>query len=616
MIISAKFASKCGVCGGWIEPGEQIAWTKGVRVVMHAGCSVEGREAAKAAQASRAVDADVELACPEGLAYMPFQRAGIAFALARRGVLFGDEMGLGKTVQLIGWINNEPEIDSALIVCPKSLVINWTRELRRWLCRDLSVGTHPAQNTKILVLSYEDAKKYKEQIAHSWGLVALDEAQYVKNSRSQRSKCCRELMALGNRRATLTGTPIPNRPIELWPLLQMTDPQGWDPEGKGFWRFASRYAGAVKDKFGWDMSGATNLPELQQQLRSTCMVRRLKKDVLTELPAKRRQVVELPATGATGAIRAEREAWDRVEARLEEARVRVELARASDDPEEFASAVKSLNKATVVAFEEIAKQRHATAVAKIPHVLEHARLALEDDADAKIIIFAHHHDVIDSIRSGLSEFGVVGIDGRNSAEERQAAVDRFQKDVSIRVFVGGIHAAGVGLTLTASAHVLFAELDWVPGNMCQAEDRAHRIGQAESVLVQLLVLEGSIDARMAAVLVEKMAIADQGLDAEIKREPAIPTSGVPATMGSVAELQKVAAGLSAADVASVHAALRSLATRCDGAMSIDGQGFSKIDTAIGRSLAASRSLSPKQAALGMRLCRKYRRQLGDGCWSV
>lgn len=803
MLIPARFPGRCGSCGGSIEVGEQISWTKGVRVVFHAGCSAEGREAAKAAQASRAVDADVELACPEGLAYMPFQRAGIAFALARlrcgpygarkahanrsvsaqpgtdgsgkgkfekgalgsgqkesdsdtkglgkgsrvsqkseqchqgkddgpgdssaafdgtgcgqgqsrgefprrerpsgdtvgsvcgrsvgaiglregtrgshertedrpqatkrlqgglresgnngsdragrtvasnretssagqekdrgsrvdgvasnsdsaqiTGVLFGDEPGLGKTIQVIGVINNAPEIESVLVICPKSLTINWTRELRRWLCRDLSVGTHPVQKTEILVISYEDAKKYKEQISRPWGLIVADEAHYLKNARSQRSKCCRELFGYSSRRATLTGTPIPNRPIELWPLLQMTDPNGWDPEGKGFWRFASRYAGAVKDSYGWDMTGATNLPELQQKLRSTCMVRRLKKDVLTELPAKRRQVVELPATGAAGAIRAEREAWDRVEVRLQEARVRVELARASEDPEEFAAAVKSLNKATVVAFDEISKQRHATAVAKIPHVLEHARLALEDDTDAKIIIFGHHHDVLDSIRSGLAEFGVVGIDGRNSSEERQAAVDRFQTDKSIRVFVGGIHAAGVGLTLTASAHVLFAELDWVPGNMCQAEDRAHRIGQDESVLVQFLVLEGSIDARMAAVLVEKMAIADQGLDLEVKREPAIPTAGIPATMGSVSELQKVALTLSAANVAEIHAALRRLAACCDGAASVDGQGFSKIDVQIGKSLAANRSLSPKQAALGMRLCRKYRRQLGEGCWTA
>jgi hypothetical protein len=927
MLIPAKYNGKCAGCGDPVVIGEQISWTRGSSAVFHSGCSTEGQAAAKAAQASRATDADIELACPAGLEYMPFQRAGIAFALsvgkARRGVLFGDAPGLGKTIQVLGWINNEPEIDSVLVICPKSLTINWMREARKWLTRDFKVSCVPGCGD-VVVMSYEGAKKYAAQLDRRWGLVVVDEAHYCfpfesrvmtdhgeleigrivsdrlpvkvlswnscrnalewrrvvnwwknpadrmvtirhehgeirctrghkiwtsrgyieaerlqsgdslrslrgavpvlggatsektasvlpqqlrgemenaaagatragsgstsdcgkvqdrpqipevgrenaneqsyvrseiqgendnqsnrsdilgsrrerkddgaaasfgegvgqgladgianidmqsegelrvsslgiqarycqpkdddcdrggrqntpsekmeilgsekrvsvmcsrvvsvslyeptggdelsrggerdsfsydlevegnhnyfcesvlvsncKNPKAQRSKAVAAIVAKASRRALLTGTPIPNRPIELFPLMAMVDPAEWDPNGKGFFRFALRYAAAHNSTGYWDFSGASNLDELQQRLRSTNMIRRTKEQVLTELPKKRRQVIELPANGATKAVEAEKAAWDRLESRLEDLRAAVELSKASDDPADFDLAVRALSGATKTAFTEISKQRHAVALAKVPHVIEHATTCLED-ADGKLLIWVHHHDVGDAIREGLAAFGVVGIDGRNSSEERDAAVQRFQTDPNVRVFVGGISAAGVGLTLTASAHEIFAELDWVPGNMLQAEDRAHRIGQLESVLVQMMVLEGSLDARMAAVLVEKMAVAEAGLDADTRRTPTLPTAQPPATAGTVRELAAVAAKLSAADVVEVHGALRRLAGLCDGAAAIDGQGFSKIDVRIGHSLANAPRLSPKQAALGVKLCRKYRKQLGEGCWS-
>ena len=127
------------------------------------------------------------------------------------------------------------------------------------------------------------------------------------------------------------------------------------------------------------------------------------------------------------------------------------------------------------------------------------------------MLFAHHHDVIEQI---IAPFGdaAVKLTGEDTAVERQAAVDRFQTDPGCTLFVGSITAAGLGLTLTASSHVVFAELDWVPGNMRQAEDRCHRIGQRDSVLVQYIVMEGSLDAQIAQQLVEKEEIIEQALD--------------------------------------------------------------------------------------------------------
>jgi SWI/SNF-related matrix-associated actin-dependent regulator 1 of chromatin subfamily A len=134
-------------------------------------------------------------------------------------------------------------------------------------------------------------------------------------------------------------------------------------------------------------------------------------------------------------------------------------------------------------------------------------LASED----KIVVFAHHHDVIDGLVEGLVEYGVTSIDGRTSLANRQIAVETFQTDPKTRVIVGSIGAMGTGFTLTAASYVAFVELDWVPGNLAQAEDRLHRIGQAESVLVQHLMLDGSFDGRMAATVVSKMEVIERAV---------------------------------------------------------------------------------------------------------
>lgn len=622
MLIQAKFSSKCGGCGGAIAEGERISWTRGSKVVFHAACSSEGRQAAQVVQASRAVTSDVELAVPKGLNYFPFQRAGIEFALGlerigKTGVLWGDEMGLGKTIQVIGWINNNLEIKSVLVVCPKSLIYNWIREFGKWMVRPMMASNRPNSGAPIVVINYEMAVKYREALAsREWDMLVADEAHYIKNLKSQRSKTVAVLCERSKRVSMVTGTPIPNRTIEAFSLVSLCDPDEWNYKGKGFFSFALRYANANQDTGYWDFSGASNLEELQQRMRASCLIRRLKSEVLTELPPKLRQVIELPAKGASAAIKAEAAAWERTEARLEPLRVAVELAKASEDPEEFANAVKSLNKASATAFMEMSKLRHAVALAKVPYVADMARDFLEGNEGEKLIIWGHHHDVLDQLREKLGEFGVVGIDGRMGAEERDAAVSAFQANPAIRVFVGGMTAAGVGITLTAASTEMFSELDWVPGTMLQAEDRAHRIGATKSVLVQMLVLEGSLDARMAQVLIQKMEIAERALDRrpEIAKRVTLP-SVQPATSGSVRELHELAKGLSAADVVEIHNGLRVLAGNCDGAVQLDGAGFSRIDAAIGHSLANVGRLTAKQAALGLRLCRKYRRQLGEGCWS-
>jgi hypothetical protein len=222
------------------------------------------------------------------------------------------------------------------------------------------------------------------------------------------------------------------------------------------------------------------------------------------------------------------------------------------------------------------------------------------------VIFAWHQDVVESLMQALAEYGAVKLVGGMNATAKQASVDRFQQDPTCRVFVGNISAAGVGITLTAASHVVFAELDWTPARVSQAEDRCHRIGQTDSVLVQHLVLAGSLDATMAEMIVEKQDVADRALDKGVKP---IEVKQQKTVIAVQQELPK--ALMSAAQIDAAHTAMKMLAGVCDGARSWDGAGFNKFDTAMGKSLAAQPMLTERQAAIAARLANKYRGQLSE-----
>jgi SWI/SNF-related matrix-associated actin-dependent regulator 1 of chromatin subfamily A len=612
MLISAKFASKCSVCSREVQPGDRISWTKGSRTVAHAACSAEGKALQAATAESRATAPAVgsvtpEIPAPTGLRYLPYQLAGIAYAMTRKGTLIADEMGLGKTIQAIGVINASPEIHRVLIVCPASVKLNWQAECRKWLTRPLTVGMLNSAPADVEIINWDVLGKVTN---FAYDLVVFDEAHRAKNPKAARSKHAQRIARLAKKILCLTGTPIEAKPIELFPILQMVAPAEWDPAGvvkgvcvgagagAGFFRYAKRYCAAHKEQVSrtksvWMFDGASNTAELQEKLRATCMVRRLKKDVLTELPPKRRQVIEIEGT-----------CGDYDDADLDERNY-----------DEFVRRVRS-NK---IAFEDISRVRHADAVRKIPAVLDHLEESLE--SSEKIIVFAHHKDVIAGLANGLDALGVgyVTLTGDTTMTDRQAAVNAFQTDPAVRVFIGSLTAAGVGITLTAASHVVFAELDWTPGNMSQCEDRAHRIGQRESVLVQHLVIRGSIDARIAKILTSKQAVLDAVLDAET-----IPDmSGRPLVEAPVGRaghekdcVSEHGEGtpcliLPPAEVQRIHQALRTLAGMCDGAVQEDGAGFNKFDAAFGHDLAGHESLSHRQALAARKMLRKYSRQIGE-----
>ena len=468
---------------------------------------------------SRASASDISIPAPPGKDYLPFQKAGIQFCHQRKNILIGDDMGLGKTIQAIGLINLDQTIETALIICPASLRLNWRQELNNWLVTPRSVElpypSKPFPESEIVIIHYDILHKFKEDLRRKeWDLLVVDEAHYLKNRWAKRT-----VQILGNNVSTrfkkgispisarkilmMTGTPIVNRPVDLWPLINRLDPCTWG----NFGQFVMRYCGA-KDLAHQPSNGASNLQELQTRLRLSVMIRRLKSDVLTDLPPKLRQVIAIPNDSVFKIVETENIAYSKHLGLVSSLREAVKEAKISHDQKSFQEALKKLRQAVKIAWGELARARRQTALAKLPHVLEHLQTVSE-----KAVIFAHHREVIDKLQDALG-VQAVSLHGGVSMTLRNEAVKSFQTDPEIRFFIGSIQAAGVGLTLTASSHVIFAELDWVPSNIMQAEDRCHRIGQKNSVLIQHIVFDGSVDANMAKKIVDKQEIIDQALNNE------------------------------------------------------------------------------------------------------
>ncbi len=581
-------------------------------------------KAERTLEESRAVDANIEIPAPVGLAYRGFQKAGINFAAQRRGTLIGDEMGLGKTIQALGLVNLDPSIQRVLVIVPASLKLNWQREAKKWLTRGQVIAVAASKyafptQADVVIINYDILKKFENELnAREWDLVVMDECHYIKNPKAQRSQRAMKIPA--RKRLMLTGTPIVNRPIELWNLLKLLDPARWT----NFMAFAKRYCDAKHNGWGWDFSGASNLDELHNILRSTVMVRRLKEQVLAELPPKQRQVVEIPTNGSTKIVNAQLESYERIEqlkAELAEAMIEAEL---TDDREGFTRVVRQISNDIEIEFENMSAARKAVAVAKAKMLKDYLSDLLE--AGQKIVVFAHHHEVIDQCMDIFGD-AAVKLDGRMTAEAKQESVDRFQNDENVKIFVGSIMAAGVGITLTAASQVVFLELDWVPGNMQQAEDRCHRIGQTQSVNIQYLVFENSVDSKMAHTLVTKMAVIHEALDQT-------PEATLADTLGNMTGLdfarvqqeaekiekqwqerqEKIAReakelGMNSKRVEAIHEGLRFLAGRCDYAQKQDGMGFNGRDALFGHRLAELPTLTPRQAVVGLKMVTLYQGQL-------
>lgn len=517
-----------------------------------------------------------DIPAPPGLSYRPYQCVGIVYAANRPGVLIGDEPGLGKTIQAIGVFNVDPTIQRVLVICPASLRNVWRDHFERWTVRQVSI--YVARNAKepipehanVVIFGFQAAvtrkgeetpAAYADAMKRQWDLLVVDEGHFLKNPEAKRTqailgvekydKAKREVIQVkeglahrARRKVFLTGTPLPNRPLEMWPLLHTLAPQ----EFRSWGEYAYRYTNVETTRFGTTFKGSRNEAELNERMRRHVMIRRLKIDVLKDLPPKQRVIVPFDPEIGRAVMRRLAEGEY---AKMLEREARRGISSEDEllmDPEELlerwmselkeaaaqmrgknldlSGAADAMGPKAKIAFSIMAAMRRDLAVAKIPSLIDYVSGILEEKP--KVVIMAHHREVQDALVSALvkhlgSADAVVLHRGGMADKDKSESERRFQTDPNVRVFVGSIMASGVGITLTAADQLVMAEVDWVPANNAQAEDRIHRIGQTLPATIHYPLVDGSIEAKLIRTCVEKLNIADRILDDDVRtkmmREP-------------------------------------------------------------------------------------------------
>ncbi|XP_018408054.1 PREDICTED: SWI/SNF-related matrix-associated actin-dependent regulator of chromatin subfamily A-like protein 1 [Nanorana parkeri] len=440
---------------------------------------------------SRAEIPDVDLSSVDSKlvsSLMPFQREGVSFAISREGrLLLADDMGLGKTIQAICIAAYYRKEWPLLVVAPSSVRFTWAEAFHRWLPSiradsiNVIVTGRDSQSVSLInIVSYDLLGKMDKHITANFKVIIIDESHFLKNVKTARCKSAMPLLKSAKRVLLLSGTPAMSRPAELYTQIAAVRPNFFPR----FHDFGHRYCDAKQMPWGWDYSGSCNLGELKLLLEESIMIRRLKSEVLSQLPSKQRKMVVIAPEGINAKTKA------------------VLAAAAKEMAQGFKSKVQEK--------EALLQFYNRTAEAKIRCVIEYIMDLLESGRE-KFLVFAHHKLVLDSVCEELGKKGVgfIRIDGNTSSADRQSHCQKFQLSDKINVAVLSITAANMGLTLSSADLVVFAELFWNPGVLIQAEDRVHRIGQTSSVNIHYLVAKGTADDYLWPMIQEKIRILGQ-----------------------------------------------------------------------------------------------------------
>lgn len=437
-----------------------------------------------------------------------FQKAGVEYALRRQNTLIGDQPGLGKTAQAIAFAN---EIDAkrVLVICPANIRLQWVKQIRRWTTMSWPYvvypilhgrhGVHPTANW--IVVSYDLARSEaigKALYKGLYDLIVLDEGHYLKTIDSQRTRAIfgggREakfppLYERAGSVMALTGTPLPNRPREAYTLARALC---WDAiDFQSEETFSARFNPSMKRE---TQEGKIYIDErtgrhgeLQSRLRANFMVRRLKREVLTQLKLPVFDMVHVEESGAVKqALKAE--------------------SMLDLDPENMEGAdAETLGHVAVV--------RRMMGIAIAPLAAEYIQMVLDGGED-KVVVFGWHIEVLNILENALREYGVLRVDGKVSATQKQAKVEAFQKNPTKRIFLANMLSGGTGTDglQDACQHAIFAEADWTPGNNQQAVDRLDRGGQEGQVQVDFLVASGSFSEKVLASALRKNQTTHKALD--------------------------------------------------------------------------------------------------------
>ena len=437
----------------------------------------------------------------------PYQEIAVAFLEERdkvsRGALVGDQPGLGKTIEALSWLSLSPK-RPVLVITQASIKRNWYREIEKWLPGSIIQILNQGKDiidpdADFVIINYDLIwrKGIEEQLLkRKFPVVIYDEVTAIKEPSAKRTKTAKKIGRRAEFNIGLSGTPILNRPIEFYNILNLIDPKQFTSHFK----FGMRYCNGHHNGFGYVFKGSSHINELREQIKPL-MIRRLKEDVLTELPAKSRRTIyiDMPGKYYQDYIAAENNLVETLQA--------LPSGKVSQEYED--SRMWLLSKLNYL--------RHIVGLAKAEEAEEIIKNFV--DAGEKLVVFAHHHDVMDLMDEYLTKDKVnhVKVDGRTELNNRQTAIDTFQDDPECMVFLAST-AMGMGVTLTAASNALFVERQWTPGIEEQMEDRLHRIGQTNGVLVHYMQVEHSLDEKMDRLVENKRAVLNEVLDGEINRD--------------------------------------------------------------------------------------------------
>ena len=439
----------------------------------------------------------------------PFQKEGVLRILStNENILLADEMGLGKTCQACTYLKLNKNALPAVVVCQSSLKLNWEREIEKWANLKCTVlegrktqrfSDEYFEKYPVVIINYdilgvenqiekrkelerkklckENGEKYKpnilkvdgwvdELVQHHFKTIIVDECQCISDPETIRTRAVVQLSDnQESRKIFISGTPYETKTSQFFTTLNILNKKMFPNR----WAFQMRYCDPVKTFFGWQFNGLSNGEELHNKI-STFMIRRLKKDVLTQLPPKQRIVIQMQVSDS------ERKIYNNID-------------------EEFTNAIEQGESNALV---KISQLKRASFEAKKSAMLQWIKdyLSIND----KLVVFVYHKDAFDFVLENFKDISV-GINGETDVKQRQKNIDKFQGDEKIKLFVGQIKACGAGITLTASKATCFIEFGQTCVQMEQAEDRINRIGQkADSITAYYLILEDSIDISIMEIL--------------------------------------------------------------------------------------------------------------------
>jgi len=414
---------------------------------------------------------------------MDHQKLAIEKLVANERFILADDMGLGKTTSTV-IASLESGSKKILVICPASLKINWYREIQNYTDRSISIVEGKKwESADFVIVNYDIIKNFHDSenvensviVKENFDLVIIDEAHYIQNKKAARTQLCNDVANKIGKVWLLTGTPLTSRPINYFNLLELVD----SPVAQNWMAYVRRYCDGFQFRAGnrkiWNVNGSSNLEELRDRTQHT-ILRRLKEEIL-DLPDKIITPIYLDLKSDTyKALMGEYFDWYR-------------------NNEE--------SKSLALQFSKLMKVRQIISQEKIKNTIEIANSSI--DQEKKVIIFTNFTDTLNQFVEYFKK-DCVYLDGSCSKNQRQESVDRFQNDDKVKVFVGNLKAAGVGITLTAAEVVIMNDLSFVPSDHSQAEDRAYRIGQNKGVSIYYPIFENTIEGKIYDILSRKKNI--------------------------------------------------------------------------------------------------------------